>query len=205
MEDNKDIEVYDEEFSEEDFNQVDTVQHDVRHVEFDMEMDRKDYTSLVMNSIMGKNKFAMFGCVAVIILGVGYLVFGYVGLIEMSTILKLVAYALIICDIGLFVLMNYIRRKLWASDIAYMGTKRHVTVSDDIVISETDDEDTTREFDWDGLYNGEENKSYFLMYSNTGMIVFWPKRFLTDEQIPQIRKIMKVMLQSKFKTKYKIV
>ena len=77
MENINDAEVYEEEFEEEfdeeEFNQVDTVQHDVRHVEFDMEMDRKDYTSLVMNSIMGKNKFAMFGCVAVIILGVGYL------------------------------------------------------------------------------------------------------------------------------------
>ncbi len=177
---------------------------DVRRVEFDMKMEKKDYLNLVMYSIMGKNRFAAFGVFAILVICAGYLILGGIGAIEMTGILKLVAVALILIVIILLILMNYIRRKLEVSDLAYMGRNRHMIICEDMVISETDDEDTTREFEWEGLYNGEECKTYFLMYSNTGMIVFLPKRFMTEEQIPQIRKILKVMMQSKFRTKYKV-
>ena len=66
------------------------------------------------------------------------------------------------------------------------------------------DEEKSKEFEWENLYNGEECKTHFLIFNTAGMIVLVPKRFLSDEQIPQLRKIMKVMMQSKFKTKYKI-
>jgi len=177
---------------------------DVRKIEFDVELDKKDYRNLVFNSVMGKNKFAMFGTAGILIISIGYLVLGTAGVIQMTDMLKLVAAALIVAIAGLLVFMRYIRRKLMNSDFAYMGAKRHMIIGEDSLISEAFDEEKSKEFEWEDLYNGEECKTHFLIYNTSGMIVLLPKRFLTKEQVPQLRKILKVMMQSKFKTNYKI-
>ena len=177
---------------------------DVRRLEFDVQLEKKDYKNLVYNNIMGKNKFAIFGMVGVMIISIGYLVLGYIGRIEMNNMLKLVAAALIVAVLGMLAFMRYITNRLQKSDFTYMGSKRHMIFSEDSVISQAFDEEKSKEFEWENLYNGEECKTHFLIFNTAGMIVLVPKRFLSDEQIPQLRKIMKVMMQSKFKTKYKI-
>lgn len=177
---------------------------DVRKLEFDVQLEKKDYRNLVFNNIMGRNKFAIFGMVGVMIISIGYLVLGYAGVIEMTDILKLVAAALIVAVLGMLAFMRYITNRLQKSDFTYMGSKRHMIFSEDGVFSEAFDEEKSKEFEWEDLYNGEECGTHFLIFNTSGMIVLVPKRFLSDEQIPQLRKIIKVMMQSKFKTKYKI-
>ena len=177
---------------------------DVRRLEFDVQLEKKDYKNLVYNNIMGKNKFAIFGMFGVLIISIGYLVLGAAGVIQMTDILKLVAVALIVAVLGMLAFMRYITNRLQKSDFAYMGSKRHMIFSEDGVVSEAFDEEKSKEFEWENLYNGEECRTHFLIFNTAGMIVLVPKRFLTEEQIPQLRKIMKVMMQSKFKTKYKI-
>lgn len=177
---------------------------DVRSVEFDVNLERKDYRNVVFNNVMGKNRFAIFGMVGVFVLAAGYLILGSAGVIEMTNLLKLIAAAFIVLEAGMLAFMRYITIKLQKSDFSYMGAKRHMTISEDGVVSETDDEEKTREFEWEDLYNGDECKSHFLIFNTSGMIVILPKRFLTNKQIPQVRKILKVMMQNKFKTKYKI-
>ena len=177
---------------------------DVRRLEFDVQLEKKDYKRLVSNNIMGRNKFAVFGMVGVMIISIGYLALGAAGVIEMTDILKLVAVALIVAVLGMFAFMKYLTNRLQKSDFAYMGSKRHMIFSEDGVVSEAFDEEKSKEFEWENLYNGEECGSNFLIFNTSGMIVLVPKRFLTEKQIPQLRKIMKVMMQSKFKTKYKI-
>ena len=34
---------------------------DVRRLEFDVQLEKRDYKKLVTNNIMGRNKFAVFG------------------------------------------------------------------------------------------------------------------------------------------------
>ncbi len=177
---------------------------DVRRLEFDVQLVKKDYKNLVYNNIMGKNKFAIFGMFGVLIISIGYLVLGAAGVIQMTDILKLVAVALIVAVLGILAFMRYITNRLQKSDFAYMGSKRHMIFSEDGVVSEAFDEEKSKEFEWENLYNGEECRTHFLIFNTAGMIVLVPKRFLTEKQIPQLRKIIKVMMQSKFKTKYKI-
>ncbi|MBQ1303167.1 MAG: YcxB family protein [Firmicutes bacterium] len=177
---------------------------DVRRLEFDVQLEKKDYKNLVYNNIMGKNKFAIFGMFGVLIISIGYLVLGAAGVIQMTDILKLVAVALIVAVLGMLAFMRYITNRLQKSDFAYMGSKRHMIFSEDGVVSEAFDEEKSKEFEWENLYNGEECRTHFLIFNTAGMIVLVPKRFLTEKQIPQLRKIIKVMMQSKFKTKYKI-
>ena len=177
---------------------------DVRRLEFDVQLEKKDYKNLVYNNIMGRNKFAIFGMFGVLIISIGYLVLGAAGVIQMTDILKLVAVALIVAVLGMLAFMRYITNRLQKSDFAYMGSKRHMIFSEDGVVSEAFDEEKSKEFEWENLYNGEECRTHFLIFNTAGMIVLVPKRFLTEKQIPQLRKIIKVMMQSKFKTKYKI-
>lgn len=177
---------------------------DVRSVEFDIDLERSDYRKLVYNNVMGKNKFAIFGMVGIVILSVGYLVLGSLGVIEMTDMLKLIAAAFIVLVAGIFVLMRFITRKLHKADFAAMGGKRHMIVCEDNVISEADDEEKSKEFEWENLYNGDECRTHFLIFTTTGNIILMPKRFLSSKQVAQVRKIMKVMMQSKFKTKYKV-
>ncbi len=177
---------------------------DVRSVEFDVNLERKDYRNVVFNNVMGKNRFAIFGMVGVFILAAGYLILGSAGVIEMTNLLKLIAAAFIVLEAGMLAFMRYITIKLQKSDFSYMGAKRHMIISEDGVISETNDEEKSKEFEWEDLYNGDECKSHFLIFNTSGMIVILPKRFLTNKQIPQVRKILKVMMQNKFKTRYKI-
>ena len=122
----------------------------------------------------------------------------------MTNLLKLIAAAFIVLEAGMLAFMRYITIKLQKSDFSYMGAKRHMIISEDGVVSETNDEEKTKEFEWENLYNGDECKSHFLIFNTAGMIIILPKRFLTNKQIPQVRKILKVMMQNKFKTRYKI-
>ena len=177
---------------------------DVRRLEFDVQLERVDYKHLVYNNVMGKNKFAIFGMVGILIISVGYLVMGYSGRIEMNRMLMWIAAAMIVAVLGIFGFMRYLTIRLNQSDFNYMGSKRHYIFSEDGVVSEAYDEEKSKEFLWEDLFNGDECRTHFLLYNTGGMIVLVPKRFLTDEQIPQLRKIIKVMMQSKFKTKYKI-
>ncbi len=177
---------------------------DVRSVEFDVNLERKDYRNVVFNNVMGKNRFAIFGMVGVFVLAAGYLILGSAGVIEMTNLLKLIAAAFIVLEAGMLAFMRYITIKLQKSDFSYMGAKRHMIISEDGVVSETNDEEKTKEFEWENLYNGDECKSHFLIFNTAGMIIILPKRFLTNKQIPQVRKILKVMMQNKFKTRYKI-
>lgn len=177
---------------------------DVRIVEFDVDLDKPDYRRLVINNVMGRNRFAIFGMVGMLILSIGYLVLGTVGVFEMTKMLKLIAAAFIVLVAGLLAFMRYLTNRLQKSDFAYMGARRHMIISEDNVRSEAYDEEKTKEFLWENLYNAEECKSHFLIFNTSGMIVLLPKRFLTEAQVPQVRKILKVMMQEKFKTKYKI-
>ena len=47
---------------------------DVRHVEFDVELEKLDYRNVVFNNVMGKNKFAIFGMVGIAVISIGYLI-----------------------------------------------------------------------------------------------------------------------------------
>lgn len=177
---------------------------DVRMVEFDVDLDKVDYRNVVYNNVMGKNRFAIFGTFGILVISIGYLVLGAAGVIEMTNMLKLVAAAFIVLVLGLFAFMKYITNKLQKADFLQMGAKRHMIISEDNLISEAYDEEKSKTFEWEDLYNGDECKSHFLIFNTGGLIVILPKRFMTEEQIPQVRKILKVMMQSKFKTKYKI-
>lgn len=177
---------------------------DVRHVEFDVDLEKQDYRNVVFNNVMGKNKFAIFGMVGIAVISIGYLILGAIGTIEMTNMLKLIAAAFIVLDLGLIAFMRHITNKLNKADFEYMGAKRHMIICEDNLISEAYDEEKTKVFEWENLYNGDECKTHFLIFNTSGMIVILPKRFMTKEQIPQVRKILKVMMQSKFKTKYKI-
>lgn len=174
---------------------------DVRHVEFDVDLERVDYRRVAFNNVMGKNKFALFGMAAMFVISAGYLILDAVGKIESTNFLKLLAAAFIVLDLGLLCFVRFIAKRLNKLDFQHMGAKRHMTIAEDCVISEAADEEKSKEFEWDTLYNGEECGKHFLMFSTTGLLVLLPKRFMTAEQIPQIRKILKVMMQEKFKTK----
>ena len=154
---------------------------DVRRLEFDVQLEKKDYKNLVYNNIMGKNKFAIFGMFGVLIISIGYLVLGAAGVIQMTDILKLVAVALIVAVLGMLAFMRYITNRLQKSDFAYMGSKRHMIFSEDGVVSEAFDEEKSKEFEWENLYNGEECRTHFLIFNTAGMIVLVPKRFLTEK------------------------
>ena len=177
---------------------------DVRYVDFDVDLEKQDYRNVVFNNVMGKNKFAIFGMVGIAVISIAYLVLGTIGMIEMTNMLKLIAAAFIVLDLGLVAFMRHITNKLQRADFDVMGAKRHMVICEDNLISEAYDEEKTKVFEWENLYNGDECRTHFLIFNTAGMIVILPKRFMSAEQIPQVRKILKVMMQSNFKTKYKI-
>lgn len=174
---------------------------DVRKVEFDVGLEKSDYRSVVYYNVMGKNKFAMFGMGFVLLACIAYLLADLAGLMEVSGLIRFVCAAFIILDAVLFAFMESITGKLMTSDRQYLGKKRHVTVNEDGITSKNAKEEEPLHFPWQELYNAAETKKQFLMFSRTGMILILPKSALTREQVPQLRKILKVMMQGEFKTK----
>ena len=175
---------------------------DVRELRFDVNLDRPDYRAVVFYNVLGKNRFSLIGMSIVSVACVLYLLAGIAGMVELTRIMTLLCVAFILIILGLFTFIKKITKKLMNSDSRFLGSRRQVVVGEDGVYSQSEEIEEPKAFSWDELYNGEELKKHFIMFSRSGMILIFPKACLKEEEVPQLRKIFKVMMQGNFKTKY---
>lgn len=175
---------------------------DVRELRFDVNLEQSDYRAVVFYNVLGKNRFSLVGMSIVSVACVIYLAAGLAGMVELTRIMTLLCVAFILIILGLATFIRKITKKLMNSDSSFLGSKRRMVVGEDGVYSESEEIEEPAQFRWDELYNGEEIKGHFIMFSKSGMILIFPKTSMKEAEVPQLRKIFKVMMQSNFKTKY---
>ena len=171
---------------------------DVKSVTFDMRLQKGDYRRIVYYQIFGKNKFALFGMGFVLAACMVYLVLDLAGGMDMSGWIRFACIVFIILYGVLVAFMESITGKLMKSDLQILGKKRRATVSQDGVIFQAEEKAEPLHFPWTDLYNGAETKSCFLMFSRTGMILFFPKRLLSGEQASQLGRLLRSMMRTQF-------
>lgn len=175
---------------------------DVKELIFDVKLDKSDYHAVIFYNVIGKNRFSLIGMSIVSVACVLYLLAGAFGMVEISTFMMLLCVAFIVLILGLLTFIKKMTKRLMLSDGNYLGNHRRMVVNEEGVYSESPDIEEPAEFQWDELYNGEELKKHFVMFSRNGMILIFPKNNLKEEEVPQLRKIFKVMMQGNFKTKH---